>query len=220
VPRHWDQVCTPSRERPTTVRIAELFDTAGLGGTLARIGVKPLPLAPPWPTYDFITRYDARGRPVASGTWDATVDPELARGLEAELKARIRTLPGLLEATGFRSQVIFARRVTFDVAGPVTCIPHMVHEEGQRPTGLPEGVNPWGGSSRLRPGDLHNAVVRIHVDAKGKVVEVEDVAGETETLARVRALIPLLHFEPALSNGVAVEGVLLQGFYFRQPSGG
>jgi len=202
------------------VRVSELFDTVGLGDRLGRIGVKPLPLAPPWPLYDFIVRYDARGRPVASGTWDATVDSTLAAVLEAELRGRIRPLSGLLEPTGFRSQVVFARRVTFDLAGPVECLPHLVHEEGKRATGLPDDVTTWGGRGSVRPDDTRQAMVRIHVDATGAVRTMEDVAGSPEALARVRTVIPLLRFEPALSNGVPVPGVLLQGFRFRTPAGG
>lgn len=219
VPRHWDQACNATRARPTTMRVSELFDTVGLGGRLAHIGVKPLPLAPPWPIYDFITRYDARGRPVASGTWDATVDSTLAGALEEELRGRVRPLAGLLEPTGFRSQVVFARRVTFDLAGPVECLPHLVHEEGKRATGLPEDVTTWGGRGYVAPGDTRTALVKIHVDPTGAVSALEDMAGSPEALARVRTVIARLRFEPALSNGVPVPGTLLQGFRFRTPGG-
>ena len=215
VPRHWDQVCNESRRKPTAVRISELFDTAGLGATLAEIGIKPLPLAPPWPLYDFITRYDASGRPLVAGTWDATTDPAVTSALEGELKARVRPLGGLLEPTGFRSRIVFARRVTFDVAGPVECMPHMVHRSGERPLGLPDHVTTWGGSVFVREGDTTTAVVRIHVERDGSVFRVEEVGGAPRTLERTRDVIRRLSFEPALSNGVPVRGVLVQAFRFR-----
>lgn len=215
VPRHWDQVCNTSRRKPSALRVSELFDTAGLGRTLAEIGIKPLPLAPPWPLYDFITRYDGAGRPVASGTWDATVDSTVAAALEAELKARVRPLGALLEPAGFRSQIVFARRVTFDVAGPVECMPHMVHRPGERALGLPDNVTTWSGSLFVREGDTTTAVVRIHVERDGSVLRVESVRGAPSALERARDVIRRLTFEPALNNGVPVRGVMHQAFRFR-----
>lgn len=219
VRRHWDQACSTALSRTTTLRVSELFDTAGLGRTLAGIRLEPLPLTPPWPVYEFITRYDRRGRPVASGTWDATVDTAVARRLEAELKGRVLPLSGLLEPSGFRARVLFARRNTFHLAGPAECLPHMVHVAGMPPTGLPEGVTTWGGGAHVRPGDRRTAAVRIHVSPAGGVTRVDSVAGSSEALARVRALIPGLSFEPALTNGVAVPGVLEQSFFLPAPSG-
>lgn len=215
VPRHFDQVCDAPRGPTPAVRIDELFDTLGLGRRLAEVGVRPLPLAPPWPLFEFITRYAADGSVAASGAWDATVDTEVATALERELTARIRSLPGLLAPTGFRSQVVYARRISFEVRSPVVCMPHMVHRPGERALGLPEDVGTWGGRARVPEGDASTAVVRIHVAADGTVSRVEDLEGHASALARAHEVIARLRFEPALENGVPVEGSLVQTFRFR-----
>lgn len=211
VPRHWDQVCDATRRHSGGLVVSELFDTVGLASVLGGV-VQPRPLTPPWPLYDFIVRYDARGAAVASGTWDATVDSAVARALEGELRSRIRTLPGLLEPTGFRAQAVFGRRTTFDLAGPVECIPHMVHLRGERPLGLPAHVRTWGGSTYVPEGDTTTALVRIHVAADGSVARVEEVRGSPSAVARTREVVARLRFDPALRNGVPVAGELLQAF--------
>lgn len=219
VPRHWDQVCNATLVHPGGLVVSELFDTVGLASMLGS-AVQPRPLTPPWPLYDFIVRYDARGAAVANGTWDATVDSALARALEGELRSRIRTLPGLLEPTGFRAQVVFARRTTFDLAGPVECIPHMVHLPGERPVGLPAHVRTWGGSTYVPEGDTTTAVVRIHVAADGSVASVDAVRGTPAVVDRTREVVARLRFDPALRNGVPVAGELLQAFRFRSEAAG
>lgn len=217
VPRHWDQVCTDGPAVPRTVRLGELLDTVGLADSLAHRGVHPLPLVRPWPLYSFIARFDARGRPVAMGTWEATVDSAIALALEEEIQRRVRRLPPLLEASGFRIRVRYARTIDVGIAEPVECMPHMVHRVGEPPTGLPDGVRTWGGSSFVREGDANTAAVRIHVGADGKVTAVDSVRGLSETIRRTREVVGLLSFDPALSNGVPVPGLLLQAFRFNRP---
>lgn len=219
VPRHWDQVCDATRTRAGGLVVSELFDTVGLASVLGR-AVQPRPLTPPWPLYDFIVRYDARGAAVASGTWDATVDSAVASSLEHELRSRIRALPGLLEPTGFRAQAVFGRRTTFGLAGPVECIPHMVHLPGERPAGLPAHVRTWGGSTYVAEGDTTTAVVRIHVAADGRVARVEAVRGSPVVVDRTRAVVARLRFDAALRNGVPVAGELLQAFRFGSAASG
>lgn len=215
--RHFDQSCRSVGRPPAVVDVDELFDTTGLGRVLAEVGIKPLPLAPPWPLYSFVSHYDQWGRPVAMGTWDATVDDSIAVRLEGVLRERVRAIPGgLLEGAGFRSQVVFARRISFDLAPPVECMPHMYHAENQPPLGLPTGVaTEGGGGRRVRDGDTLTAIVRIVVGPDGRVNRIEDQAGSPQALRRAREVVGLLRFDPALRNGVPVEGTLVQTFRFR-----
>jgi hypothetical protein len=213
VPRHEDQVCVANDARGA-VRVSELFDTTGLTPVLRQWEARPRPAAPPWPHLDFITRYDASGAPVASGTWDFAVDTTSAARVQSELESRIRAVPGLLEAGGFRTRVVFAHRIAIDVVGPVDCLPHIHHLPGQRATGLPSNVSTWGGSTYVREGDTLTAVVRIHVGRTGAVTRVEPLRGHDSALARARDVIHALRFDPALRNGVPVEGALMQAFRF------
>lgn len=213
--RHFDQVCSSPEKVPTDLRLEELFDTTGLSEELARVGVQPLPLVPPWPIYEFITRYGADGRPVDMGTWEATVDSAVAAGLEDSLRARVRRLPRLLQASSYRTRVTFARRVTIALARPVTCMPHMAHPPGGRPYGLERNVTTWGAMGRSRSVDDRTAIVRITVAPDGRVVSVEGLSGAPGMVDRARAQVAHLRFDPALRNGLPVEGALVQGFRFR-----
>lgn len=217
VPRHWDQVCRTEPRDPTPVRVGELFDTAGLSDRLAGLAPHPFPTAPPWPAFEFISRYDASGRPVASGVWESTLSSDATHALEGELRSRVRPLPRLLEPAGFRSVVTFRRPVTFEISGPVECIPHMVHRPGERPTGLPEDVATWGGRARVREGDTTTAVVRLRVDRAGRLVAVDSLDGSYQAIRRAREVAGRLRFDPALRNGVPVPGALLQVFAPRRP---
>ena len=213
--RHFDQVCHPSGRAPTEVRLAEVLDTAGLVAEVRRVGVQPLPLTPPWPLYDFVILYGADGRPSAMGTWDATVEPRVAASLEEAMRRRVRSLPRLLETTGYRTQVVFAPRVSVQLAAPSECMPHMAHPPGGRPYGLAQDVTTWGAAGYRGRGDDRAAVVRIRVGRDGAVVAVDSLGGDADMVARARAQVALLRFDPALRNGVPVEGELVQGFRFR-----
>jgi hypothetical protein len=211
-PRHEDQVCVANDAR-TAVRVSELFDTTGLVPAL-ELDALPRPASPPWPHLDFITRYDASGTPVASAAWDFAVDTTSAARVQSELQSRIRPVPGLLEPGAFRTRVVFAHQTTIDVVGPVDCMPHIHHLPGQRASGLPPNVSTWGGSTFVRDGDTVTAVVRIHVERTGAVTRVEPLRGHDSALARAREVIHALRFDPALRNGVPVEGALMQAFRF------
>lgn len=218
VPRHWDQVCSAEPRDPTPVRLDELFDTAGLATRLAELAPHPFPSAPPWPAFEFITRYGADGRPLASGTWEATVAHEVASALESELQGRVRRLPRLLEPVGFRVVVAFRRPISVGLAGPVACIPHMVHRPGERPLGLPENVATWGGRTRITEGDTITAVVRLNLDATGRLTVVDSLDGSSQAIRRAREVSARLRFDPALRNGVPVAGELIQTFASRRPA--
>ena len=222
--RHFDQVCTAPGRTPTEVRMGELFDTVGLFAEVSAAGVRPLPLAPPWPIYDFVVLYGRHGGPVAAGAFDATVDEAKAAVLEEVLLRRLRELPPLLVGAGYRVQVVFRRRVTIGLAPPAECMPHMAHPAGGRPYGLAQGVTTWlAPNARIR-GDDRTAVVRIRVGVEGEVLGVDSVMGSGEMVNRARAQVPLLRFDPALRNGVPLEGELIQAFRFRpedpHPAGG
>jgi hypothetical protein len=214
--RHFDQVCHAEGRPPTEIRLAEIVDTAGLVADVSRVGVQPLPLAPPWPLYDFVVRYGADGRPEAVGTWDATVDEPTAAALEAILRRRTRTLPPLLEPAAYRTQVRFARRVTVELQAPSECIPHLAHPDGGPPYGMQPGVTSWGAAAYRARADEYSAIVRIRVADDGAVLGVDSLAGNADIMARTRAQVARLRFDPALRNGLAVEGELIQGFSFRR----
>jgi hypothetical protein len=166
--------------------------------------------------YDFVVRYDAGGRPVAMGTWDGTVDPDVARSLEEMMRRRVRLLPPLLEAAEYRAQVVFARRVSVRLAAPAECMPHLGHPANGRPYGLAPDVTTWGAVSFRGRGDDRTAIVRIRIGRDGAVLGVDSLRGGSDMVARARAQVALLRFDPALRNGVPVEGELIQGFRFRR----
>jgi len=216
VRRHWDQACTTQERETAFVEVAELFDTAGLGRELSAVRLVPRPLTPPWPIVDFIVRYGVDGRPSRVGLWEPTTEPGVATEVEGILSKRVRPLPGLLEPTGFRTRVVFAIRPRFETAGPVVCLPHMVHDRGKRATGLPDTVGTWGGRAAVREGDDSTAVVRIVVGEGGSVRSVAALQGTDRAVRAARQVIAGLRFEPALRNGEAIEGELIQTFRFRR----
>lgn len=219
VARHHDQVCRADGQAPTTVRLAEILDTAGLRETLAAVRLDPPPLAPPWPAYEFVVHYDRWGRPVASDTWESSVAAPVAAALRDTLRTRTRVIPGgLLEGAAFRIRVGFGRPIEATLAAPVVCMPHIVHEGGMRPTGLPEHVRTHGGSTWARIEGEAVVAVRVTVGPDGSVRRVEPVRGDSTLVGRAEEVVRLLRFDPALRNGVPVEGILLQTFRFRAPS--
>lgn len=219
IPRHPDQVCADAPSGAPAIRFSELFDTVGLVSMLDEARTRLAPSRPPWPRYEFIVRYDGLGAPAATGTWEAVVGPAVAAELERQLSDRVLAEPGLLGPVGFRVRISFPPRPTWGLAPPVACLPHLVHTDGQRPVGLPEGVTTWAGPMPVRDGDLTGAVLRIHVDRTGQVTRVENLRGVPATLDRARDVVRRLRFDPALTNGAAVDGVLVQSFRFTAPQG-
>lgn len=223
VRRHFDQACRIDSQSRPPIPASEIFDTLGLAARLAAVEDRPLPLdarsdAVRWHTLDFITRYARSGRPSTSGVWTTTLDSADAVVAGSILTARIRPLPGLLRSEGFRTVVVFAPRPTLEVAAPVVCLPHIVHEEGQRPTGLPTDVSTWrefrsSGRSARSPGQ---ATLRIALDRRGVVVALDSVAGGSAAVAAARNVVRGLRFDPALRNGEPVLGELVQSFAFRR----
>jgi len=74
--RHWDQACQPARSSAGPMKITELFDTVGLGADLEREGLRPQARVGEAPRVDFIARYLADGQVLATGLWEASVQPE------------------------------------------------------------------------------------------------------------------------------------------------
>ncbi len=219
VPRHYDQVCQDTDSGPAVVAVSELFDTAGLGRVLEALAPKPRALTPPWPFLDYITRHDGNGDVVARGQWQTSLDSTTAERLDSVLSARSQALPPLLGPTGFRTRIVFARRVFLGLAGPVECMPHMVHLAGERPIGLPKNVHTWGGVGWVPNGDTSVAVVRIRIGPHGEVAGVDSIRGSRAALEKARHVIAHLRFDPALDNGVAVTGSLTQTFEFTRRRG-
>lgn len=224
VRRHYDQVCRIDRGEKPTLRVSEILDTAGLAAELAGIRVRPLPpdsqsSRTRWRTLDFITRYGRDGHPGPMGVWETTLDSTDAARVGVILRGRIKRLSGLLTPKGFRTVVVLSPRPTVMMASPVACLPHMVHREGERPKGLPRGVSTWLEADRFRPRPRAflrdpTATVRIHLDQEGRVTAVDSLAGDGATMTRTRAIITQLHFDPALRNGEAVVGSLVESFSF------
>ena len=61
--------------------------------------------------------------------------------------------------------------------------------------------------------------MRITVGRDGSVTAVEALRGWPSAVARARAAIEAMTFEPALRNGVPVEGTLEQSFAFPDSAG-
>lgn len=224
VRRDYDQVCRIDPRKKPVLRVSEIFDTIGLGPQLARIAVRPLPAdsqsrSEHWRTLDFITRYGRGGNPGPMGVWQTDLDSSAARRVEVILDKRVRRLPRLLEPAGFRTVVIFSPHPTAATAPAVVCLPHMRHGRYQRPPGLPTDVSTWLESDNFRPrwspyGRDPTATVRIHLDRRGRVTEVDSLAGDSTSVEKTRVIIAALHFYPALRNGEGVPTEFVQSFAF------
>lgn len=225
VRRHYDQVCQVEPEDTPAILASEILDTVGLATDLANVDAPPLPRASQsaavrWRTLDFISRYGRDGRPGAAGVWETTLDSAAASQVDSILRARVRSLPGLLEGEGFRTVVEFSPRPTITVGSPVVCLPHVMHERDTRPPGLPVEVSTWleAGPLRPRPGfgsSRPTATLRIHLDLEGTVTALDSLAGDAVAVAAARHIISQLRFDPALRNGEPILGEIAQSFGFR-----
>lgn len=218
--RHPDQVCRDRGRPPAEVGLGDILDTDGLIDELGTIDPDARRRAPPWPLFEYVVHYDRWGRPVAHGPWDDTMGGETASALEGAFTRRVRPIPGgLLEGAGYRVRAVFGVRIDVDLAPPVECLPHVFHRDDMRPVGLPAGVRTQGGRRWIPEGDTLTAQIRITVGADGSVRAVEALAGWPSAVERARAAIARMTFEPALRNGVPVEGTLEQSFTFPDSSG-
>lgn len=222
VRRHFDQVCRVQPGDRPVVHAYEIFDTGGLSEELAAIGVQPLPpdsnsTIPRWRTLDFISRYSRDGQPGIMGVWETSLDSTSALQVEGILRERAQAISGLLEPEGFRTVAVLSNRPTLEVAPAVTCIPHVRHERGERPRGLPDGmilrlVPPL---FRPRPGAANaqtTATMRVRLDREGTVTAVEPLAGDSVAIAAARTILSRLQFDPALRNGEPVLGEVVYSF--------
>lgn len=223
--RHYDQVCRIATEKPPVATSSELLDVGEVRDELSEIGSRPLPAdrqteALRWGTVDFIARYGRDGRPTVTGVWETTVDSATGSEVERVLRSRVRRLPGLLIPVGSRIVVELSPAPVVSVGSPVTCLPHMKHEPGERPIGLPDGVATVRERAGYRPrgGAIESddrATLRIWLDPDGRVVRVEPVAGSERAVARAREVLWRIAFDPALENGEGVATELLQTFRFQ-----
>ena len=212
VRRHADQVCQESRDTIGYVAVDELFDTVGLADEIAAAVSLPTPATADAYSLDFIIRYGADGAATASGVWASTLDEAPTRLAATILAARVLPLGRLIKAAGFRSRLSFHPRATVALGRPIVCSPHLRHAEGMRPTGMPDGVRLVGYIGR-EPGDSA-ILVRVSIDERGDVVDIESIWGTAAALERAREIIALLTFDPALQNGEGVPGRTRFGFTF------
>ena len=226
VRRHFDQVCRVQAGDLPVVQVSEIFDTLGLSEALAEIGAQPFPLEPGstrvrWRTVDFISRYGRDGKPGIMGVWDTSLDSASALRVERILRGRARAISGLLVPEGFRTVAVLSNYPTLEVAPPVACAPHVKHDRGERPRGLPDGVALTNMTNRFRPRRLgarasSTAMVQLRLDREGTVTEVEPLAGDSVVMAAARNIISRLQFDPALRNGEAVAGQAAYSFRFSE----
>jgi hypothetical protein len=154
------------------------------------------------------------------GVWETTLDSVAARHVDGILRARVRSLAGLLESEGFRTIIVFSARPSIEVGTAVVCLPHVKHERDMRPPGLPVEVATWleSGGFRPRAGGLSGrevATLRIHLNKEGVVTALDSLSGDSVAMAASRDIISRLSFDPALRNGEPVLGEIVQSFGFR-----
>ena len=213
VRRHWDQPCRERWDVSTFVTVDEIFDTVGLGVELTAPGRSFVTVDARPPTLDFVTRYRTDGSVSASGVWDSAFDSLSTAELTEVLRRRTRVLTRLLEPEGFHTELTLEPAVRVEVRPPIDCSPHLVHEEGQPPTGLPEGVRTWVG--RLYGNAPESQVsVMVHLDAEGRVTDVVMEQGSDATFAAAVDIVRGLRFDPAARNGEAVDARLRLSFDF------
>ncbi len=207
---HWDQVCREARAVTQPVRVHEIFDTIGLGvavrGVLDRLSVTAGREA----TLDFVSHYHANGRLQVAGLWDSTLDSLAAARISDLLHDRVRELGGFLTDASFRSQLHFGPTPRLELGPAIDCIPHITHEDGRPPTGLPGNVKLTAGAARIRLGSDAVSELEISLDARGAVTGVERRAGYERTFREAEEIVRGLGYGPALSNGRPVAGSLIQ----------
>lgn len=222
VRRHFDQVCRVQAEDRPVVHAYEIFDTVGLSEELAVVGAQPLPpdsdsTTPRWRTLDFISRYSRDGQPGIMGVWETSLDSTSALQVEGILRERARAISGLLEPKGFRTVAVLSNSPTLEVSPAVTCIPHVRHDRGERPSGLPDGMilRLMSPLFRPRPGATNaqtTATMWVRLDRDGTVTAIEPLAGDSVAIAEARNILSQLQFDPALRNGEAVLGEVVYSF--------
>jgi hypothetical protein len=216
VRRHWDQVCRPQGRAPAAPRVTELFDTAGLGSQLQDEGLRVPTRVGRTPHVDFVSRYQADGRLLASGLWESTVDPAAANGIAQILRSRARSPIRLLQPEGFRVRLSLTPWPVLALASAIECVPHMVHRDGRPPVGLPDTVRTWAGGAHLGEGNDTTVTVNILIDERGRVLEVTRHAGSDHAVDAARDIIGQLRFDPPLRNGEPIRAWLRQSFRFRR----
>ena len=221
VRRHYDQSCRIDLRDQPALTAAELLDLAGLPDALRELAPGPRESSPSsgrtqWHTLDFITHYDQNGDVAATGAWESSLEPELSAQVTDVLRRRVRPLPRLLEAEGFRTVVVLSPRPTVEVGQAVACLPHVKHEPDQRPPGLPLEVSTWY-EFRSRPSSAASggATLRLHFDREGTITAIDSIAGDAVAVDAARAVVMGLQYDPALRNGVPVLSEVVQSFSFR-----
>lgn len=204
-------MCEEGRDSTAYVTVHELFDTVGLTAEID--SAVTVPIRPDHDhAIDFISRYGTDGMATASGVWASSLDDSVTLAVATVLAARVRPLGRLLEPAGFHSRLTFRPKPAIALDNPIVCVPHLRHEEGLRPVGLPPGVQIVGSVGR----DEGDSAIIIYVllDERGEVTGVTSARGSDVALATARDIITQLVFDPALWNGEGVPGRARLGLRF------
>lgn len=213
---HWDQVCREARSTPQPIRVSEVFDTVGLGTAVAAV---PIGVGAPGgarPSVDYVAHYHADGSVAVDGLWSATIDSTSAAAVAAELARRVTPLGPLLGRTSFHAHLALKPTPRLELRPAIDCLPHIAHEEGQPPTGLPAGVRLTQGRAS-RAGYDASSEIRISLSSAGEVTAVERRSGYEDTFHAAEQVIRGLRFDPPSSNGLPVAGTVVQTVTFSQP---
>ena len=213
---HWDQVCREARPTPQPIRVSEVFDTVGLGAAVASV---PLGVGAPGgarPSVDYVAHYHADGSVAVDGLWTATIDSTSAAAVASVLGRRVKRLGALLGPTSFRAHLALKPTPRLELRPAIDCLPHIAHEEGRPPTGLPADVRLTQGRGS-RPGHDESSEVRITLGASGEVTALERRGGYEHTFRAAERVIRGLRFDPPSSNGLPAPGTVVQTVTFSRP---
>jgi hypothetical protein len=184
----------------------ELVDAEAFRAAAARLWVRA---GRPAGHVLFTVRHDAEGVQVRRAVVESTVPAALADSLQALVFAHRRVTPRAPEEWGVRLRVELAEEMAMTVGRRRLCAPRAREEE--RITANPFDIRERGLSSpAARPlTDSSIAWVRVHVDARGRVVDAAVERGVRRGLSEQRVLNQArsLAFYPALDDGYPIPSV-------------
>jgi hypothetical protein len=161
----------------------------------------------------FTVRHDAEGTQVRRAVVQSTVPAPLADSLQALVFAHRRVTPRAPEEWGVRLRVELAEEMAMTVGRRQLCAPRA--REGERIAASPYDIRerglgpPVGYQVSRMPTDSAIAWVRVHVDARGRVVDAAVERGVRRGLSEQRVLNQArsLAFYPALDDGYPIPSV-------------
>lgn len=219
---HSDQVCFVDPGEISSLLISEVLDTAGLRRELeevrasdAGVGADATVRSPD--SISYVLQYDRDGRPGSVTAWPSRSALGAGHDVTRIVGARVRPLGPLLHPESVRFVVHISSPPELHVVSPIECLPHLAHEPGQRPSGLPPDVSIESSGRwlpRRRSSASGMAVIRVRIDESGKLLGMEGLSGDGASRRAAREIIGQLTFGPALRNGEPIPGVLVQRFTF------